>query len=179
MEIPDRDPRAFFDGLRLLVTQGRLPKTPLHIVLRASGKEALYTEQVKALGLSDIVSINSRISRAEAIQEMKAASGLLLFQGKHCNRQIPAKAYEYLFSRKPMIGLLHADGDTQALVQGEWKVPYCADMDNPQNIADTIAAFAADFERGAAYVPPTSLHDQHSRRTQALKLGDLLDECAA
>ena len=44
------------------------------------------------------------------IDEMRRADGLLLFQGAQCNRQIPAKAYEYLASRRPIIGLIDSVG---------------------------------------------------------------------
>jgi hypothetical protein len=176
MEMPDRDPTAFFAALRLLSDQGQLAGKTLRIILRASGRESLYSDAARAQGVGELVKILPRVSREEAMQEMRDASGLLLFQGKHCNRQIPAKAYEYLFLGKPIVCLTSAAGETYSLLHDEWGVPYCADMDNPNDIARALSLFLADYEHGKAYVPPGALHERHTRRAQTLTMADLLDK---
>jgi glycosyltransferase involved in cell wall biosynthesis len=174
MEQPDRDPTAFLAALRLLADQNRLPPQ-LRVVLRASGKEAQYAQAVEAQNLAHVVKVLPRTPRAEAMAEMKAATALLLFQGKHCNRQIPAKAYEYLFFGKPIIGLMDPGGDTHALVHRDWGVPYCADMEDPREIARALAQFFDDHRHRSAYAPPAALRDNHTRRAQAARLADLMD----
>jgi len=176
MEMPDRDPTAFFAALGLLPELTRIPGKPVRVILRASGREAIYAEAARAHGVADLIQILPRVSRVDALREMGSASALLLFQGKHCNRQIPAKAYEYLFLGRPIIGLTHPAGDTYALLHGEWGVPYCADMEDPQDIARALRAFFADHHRGAAYLPPHALRERHTRRAQAEIMAQLLDE---
>lgn len=177
MEAPDRDPTCFFRALRLLSDRSQLPRTQkLRVVLRASGNEKQYSELAQSIGVGDLVEVLPRISRIDAMKELTSASALLLFQGSVCNRQIPAKAYEYLASGKPIIGLMDPGGDTHALVHGKWGVPYCGDMADAEAIAKALSRFFSDFARDAAYVPPSSLRSRHSRRTQALELGRLLDE---
>jgi len=175
MEMPDRDPTAFFTALRLLKERGQLNGTRLRVVLRASGRESIYSDLLRANDISDVVAIVPRISRTEAIQEMSEASGLLLFQGKHCNRQIPAKAYEYLFLGKPIICLANDGGDTYSLVHDEWGVPYCADMEDPEDIARTLTAFFDDHNRRRTYVPAASLRERHTRQAQTAMFAQLLD----
>jgi hypothetical protein len=179
MEIPDRDPTAFFSALRQLANRGSLANQPLRVTLRASGRESLYGDMLRANGIRELVEIAPRVSRAEAIHEMRNASALLLFQGKHCNRQIPAKAYEYLFTGKPIICLSNADGDTHALVHDEWGVPYCADMDDPQDIERALGSFLDDHRQGIVYVPPSTLRERHTRRTQAVQLSELLEKISS
>ena len=176
MESPDRDPRAFFAALRLLADRGRLPQQGVHVVLRASGREADYSEAARAHGVDSMVQFAPAVMRREAIAEMAGAAGLLLFQGPECNRQVPAKAYEYLASRRSIIGLTHKEGDTCALLKDEWGVPYIADMNSPEEIAQTLVRFFDDLRTGQAYVPPTSLIARHSRRARAADLAQLLDE---
>jgi hypothetical protein len=176
MEMPDRDPTAFFAALRLLSDRGHTPGKRLRVILRASGMESSYAAAANAHGISDIVEIVPRVSRAEATREMRDATGLLLFQGKHCNRQIPAKAYEYLFFGKPIICLTDAGGDTHALLHGEWGVPYCADMADPEAIARVLGRFLADYRTGQPYVPPAALRERHTRRAQTTRLADLLEK---
>ena len=179
MEVPDRDPRAFFAALRMLADQGRLADKRLRVILRASGREAAYLDDVRAHGIGSLVEVVPRISRADAMQEMREASALLLFQGRHCNRQIPAKAYEYLFLGKPIVCLTNAAGDTHALMHDEWGIPYCADMDDSEDIARVLSLFLADHERGTTYVPPPALRERHTRRAQSMTMADLLDRVSS
>jgi glycosyltransferase involved in cell wall biosynthesis len=178
MEMPDRDPTAFFAALRQLADSGKLASGRLRVVLRASGREAVYGEMLRSNGIAEIVEIAPRVSRTEAMREMRDASGLLLFQGKHCNRQIPAKAYEYLFMGKPIICLANAGGDTYSLVHDEWGVPYCADMEDSQDIARALAAFLDDHRRGSSFAPAPALRERHTRRAQAVQLSALLETVA-
>ncbi len=178
METPDRSPVAFFEALRMMRARGALPARGLRVVLRGSGFEKQYAAEAAAKGVGDIVELAPHVARKEALLEVASASGLLLFQGPECNRQIPAKAYEYLASGKPMIGLMHPDGDTHALVHGAWGVPYAADMNAPERIADAMTHFFADFDSQRVYVPSATLHAQYTRRARATELGRLLDAIA-
>lgn len=175
MEVPDRDPRAFFAALRLLLDRRALPQRPLKIVLRASGRDGEFRAAADALGVGKLLALEPRLSHEEAVAEFQTASALLLFQGSACNRQIPAKAYEYLASRRPIIGLLDPQGDTHALVSGKWGIPYCADMSDSEAIAAMLQRFFADLDKGTVNIPSASLAQSYSRRSQAGQLARLLD----
>jgi glycosyltransferase involved in cell wall biosynthesis len=178
MEVPDRDPTAFFSAIRMLADNGELSATTFRVILRASARESVYSAAVRAQGIAELVEIVPRVSRTEALREMNDASALLLFQGRQCNRQIPAKAYEYLFLGKPILCLAHAAGDTYSLLHDEWGVPYCADMDDAQDIGRALREFLADHRRGRPYVPPAALRDRHTRQAQSVTLAELLDKVA-
>ena len=176
MEVPDRDPTAFFEAIAQMRKQGDLVDQTLRVVLRATGRDEQYRRQIEALGIGGIVFIEPRISYPEAVEEMRRADGLLLFQGAQCNRQIPAKAYEYLACRRPIIGLIDSAGDTYDLVAHQWKVPYVANMDSALSIADVLRKFISDVRRQDVFVPDASLVKQHSRAVGAGKLAQLFDE---
>ena len=147
-------------------------------MLRATGRDEEYRRQIAALGIGRIVFVEGRISHIEAIDEMRRADGLLLFQGAQCNRQIPAKAYEYLASRRPIIGLIDSLGDTHKLIANQWKVPYVAAMDSTPAIADVLRKFIMDFRRQGVFAPDASLVKLHSRALRAGELAALFDEVA-
>ena len=176
MEVPDRNPTAFFEAIAVLLRQGDTAAESLRVVLRATGRDEDYRRQIAALGIGHVVSVEGRVSHSEAIDEMRRADGLLLFQGAQCNRQIPAKAYEYLACRRPIIGLLDAAGDTHELIANQWQVPYVADMDSPAAIADALRKFIADSRRRQLFVPAASLVDKHARTHGARQLAALFDE---
>jgi len=178
MEIPDRDPTAFFQAIAMLRQQGDVDHRVLHVTLRATGRDDDYRRQVAELDISDIVHIEGRISHREALEEMRCADGLILFQGAPCNRQIPAKAYEYLACRRPIIGLVDAFGDTHELIAGQWQVPYVADMGDVPAIGDVLRKFIADFCRHNAFIPDQSWVEKHSRAQGARQLAEVFDRVA-
>lgn len=176
MEVPDRDPTAFFEAIAQMRRQGDLADKTLQVVLRATGRDEEYRRQIAALGIGRIVFVEGRISHPEAIDEMCRADGLLLFQGAQCNRQIPAKAYEYLASRRPIIGLVDASGDTHDLIARQWQVPYVADMQSAPAIADVLRKFIGDLRQHDVFIPASRLVEKHSRAAGAAQLAQLFDE---
>ena len=176
MEIPDRDPTAFLEAVAQMRKQGDIANDTLRVTLRATGRDDEYRRQIAKLGINDIVTIEGRISHAEALNEMRSADGLILFQGAQCNRQIPAKAYEYLACRRPIIGLVDASGDTYELVADQWQVPYVADMSSVPGIVDVLRKFISDFRRQKVFVPDASWVGKHSRGQGARQLAEVFDQ---
>jgi hypothetical protein len=177
MEISDRDPTAFFEAIGQMLRQGDITGDTLRVVLRApGGDEKNYRRQIAVRGIGHIVFVEGRVSHAEAIDEMRRADGLLLFQGAQNNRQIPAKAYEYLACQRPIVGLLDLAGDTHELIANQWKVPYIGAMDSAPAIADALRKFISDFRRHDVFIPAATLVAQHSRALGVGKLAELFNE---
>ena len=175
MEVPDRDPSAFFGALATMRDRGEIEPGRIQIILRATGRNDAYRRQVGELALGDLVQVESRVSHDEALQEMCSASGLLLFQGEACNRQIPAKAYEYLACRRPIVGLCDPRGDTHDLLARQWKVPYMADMNKSDQIEYVLRTFLEHCRSGTPYVPPQELVALHGRSHGARDLAAVFD----
>lgn len=179
MEVPDRDPTAFFEALSTMLTQGDIAMDTLRVVLRAPGRDEEYRRQIAALGIDAVVFVEDRVARPQAIDEMRSADGLLLFQGAQCNRQIPAKAYEYLACQRPIIGLVDSHGDTHDLIARQWQVPYVADMQSATAIAEVLRKFIGDLRRDDVFIPAADLVEKHSRAAGAAQLAELFDEVSS
>ncbi len=175
MEMPDRDPSALLGALAAMRARGEIDPAHIQIILRATGRDDAYARQISELALSDFVRVEPRVPHDEAIKEMRSASGLLLFQGEACNRQIPAKAYEYLACRRPIVGLCDPRGDTHDLLARQWSVPYMADMARSNEIEQVLRTFLNDCRTGTAHVPSQELLAQHGRRQGARELAALFD----
>ena len=175
MEVPDRDPSTFFGALASMRDRGDIQSTRLQIILRATGRDDEYRKQIAELALSDFVRVEPRVSHREALDEMRSASGLLLFQGEACNRQIPAKAYEYLSCRRPILGLCDPRGDTHDLLSRQWGVPYMADMNQRNQIEQALRTFLNHCRAGTAHVPSQELVVRHGRSHGARELAALFD----
>ena len=68
---------------------------------------------------------------------MLRADGLLVMQASNCNEQIPAKMYEYLRARRPILGLTDAAGDTAGVLRSAG-VDKIAALDSPDAISELI-----------------------------------------
>lgn len=170
-----RDPSALLAAIARLVSQGEWPATA-RVMFRAPANTALLQNLIERHQVQTWVQIGGLIGHAEALTEMSAATGLLLLQGKPCNNQIPAKAYEYLACQRPILALCHADGDTHQLLTQNWQVPYVADMESTDAIATLLRRFLQDHQQGTLHVPAQELVAQHSRRARVQEMTALFDE---
>ena len=88
-----RNPIALFDALKAYSGHDALP---VELILRGAGTEIDLEQKIASMGLERTVKIMPPVPYNEAIMEMVNAGALVLFQGSEFNRQIPAKAYEYI-----------------------------------------------------------------------------------
>jgi glycosyltransferase involved in cell wall biosynthesis len=108
----ERDPRQFFAALARLQAENVISPAVLQVVLRATGHDSYLLELIHAVGLQSIVRVEPAISYIDALTEMLTADALLILQAANCNDQIPAKLYEYLRARRPVLALTDPAGDT-------------------------------------------------------------------
>ena len=169
----ERDPRPFFDALASLRQQGVVTPENLRVVLRASENDHVYRPQLRERGIDDIVRLEPSLGYRDALAELLAADGLLLFQAANCNHQIPAKLYEYLRAARPIFAMTDAAGDTAHVLAeaGVSVVP----LDSAPAIEAGLRRFLDALRQGTVSVPgPDAVH-RHSRQSRAGELAALLD----
>jgi len=108
----------------------------------------------------------------------KQADVLMLFQAANCNRQIPAKLYEYLYVGQPVIGFTDPAGDTGQLMN-ELGIEAIAPLDDVAAIKKAIVAAMHDAASGTARVPSRDAVMRYSRAGTTKQLAVLLDEVAS
>lgn len=175
---PDgRDPLPFFSALQNLKTAGVLGPDDIAVVLRASGSEGKYREEIRRRGLEQMVTLAPPIPNRDALREQADADALLLFQGSKFDHQIPAKVYEYLRIGRPIFALVGKGGDTEALLResggGNLVAP-----DDIAEIEKGLLEFVWALRHQRAPVASENLVRAYSRRQGAAKLAVLLDEIA-
>lgn len=174
LEPADRDPTAFFQALQVLKLEGSISANDMEVVLRGSGFDERYRTQVETLGLADIVTLEPAVPYRTALQEMVDADGLLLFQGPTCNRQIPAKAYEYLRAGTPILSISDDAGDTAKLLAA---VPQCsaAGFGDSQRITPALRTFLSAAQVCGSERRAPNLAQRYERRALTRDLARLLD----
>jgi glycosyltransferase involved in cell wall biosynthesis len=171
----ERDPRAFFTALAELKVAGELSPQDVRIVLRATCYDELYAPLLKEQGIDDIVTLQPPIDYRDALREMLDSSGLLVFQGRSCNHQIPAKLYEYMRSGRPILGLTDSKGDTADTLRN-CGCEYIAALDDVSQIKTAVSRFVKDLKTGVAIGVPRSVAASYSRTTGACRLAEIFND---
>jgi len=171
----ERDPQPFLRALARLKREGAIHAPTLQVDLRAPGSEEFYTKLISALDLADFVRLLPPLPYRESLRETAAADALLLLQSAWCSRQIPAKAYEYLRVRKPILALTNNDGDTGRLLEdtgGATIVP----LEDEEAIYEALPLFLQRLREHSHSLPNEQQVLRFSRTQQAAHLAKQLDQ---
>jgi len=171
----ERDPRAFYAAVGALRDAGHVSAGNLRVVLRASGYEGYHRSKISEHGIEDIVFLEDAVAYREALAEMMNADGLLLFQASNCNHQIPAKVYEYLRARRPILALTDPEGDTAGVLRRAG-CGTVVRLDAQDEIASGMLGFLSEVRAGGGEVAADAEIASHSRRARTAELARILDE---
>lgn len=176
---PDwRSPARLFEALAAAKAAGRIDASTLRLRLRATAHDDFVRALAERLGVGDLVEIAPPIPYADALAEMLRADGLLLLQSNDCNDQIPAKAYEYLRARRPVLTLADPAGDTAHLLRRAG-LPYNAALEDGPGVAAALDRFLDDLFHDRAALPAPPAIAAASRESRTGELARVLDEACA
>lgn len=173
-----RDPSRFLQAIAALKHAGTLDARSLRVVLRAPGDIEQMTALVSQFGVEDIVEVAPQVPYREALNEMLEADGLLVFQGRQFNSQIPAKVYEYFRARKPILALVDPDGET-AQVLSMAGFDALAAMDDPDAIGLTLSNFMVQLRANQAHIASEELIANSSRIGRANELARVFERACS
>jgi hypothetical protein len=173
----ERDPTQLFKALGQLKRAGGMSNLMLRF--RAAVHDDLLRSLAEQHDVKDLVEVYPPVPYREALSEMLCADGLLVLQAENCNAQIPAKVYEYLRARRPILCLSHPAGDTEAALR-QAGVNAHARLDDARAISLLLRRFVADYEAGAlaSYSAHASAIHAASRRGRTETLAQHLDRLA-
>ena len=171
----ERDPTHFFSALSELKREGLISAESVKVVLRATGHDQIHAPVIKRFDIEDIVTLAPSIGYEQALAEMLASDGLLLFQATNCNHQIPAKLFEYMRAQRPILALTDPTGDTAQIVR-ESGLDTIARLDSSAEIKQQFIDFLIRVRAGTAPVSIADTVRRYSRRSQTARLAALFNE---
>lgn len=174
----ERDPLPFFNALRRLKADNVIDAATLCLRLRATGHDDHYRQLIDELGLGDLVRLLPALPYGEALAEMMQVDGLLLMQAEGCNHQIPAKLYEYLRARRPIITLTHPAGDTAAVLR-EAQADNLLRLDDEELLYSALPGLLDKLKQRALRIAPMERVASYSRAQGAANLARILDQATA
>jgi len=169
-----RDPRPLFAALSELCGNGQIKPGELKVVLRATGYDDYLRGLIASYGINGVVSLEPALPYRAALAEMLAADGLLLLQAAICNHQVPAKLYEYLRARRPVLALTDPAGDTAAALRNAG-IDTIARLDSQEDISRMLVHFLRLLRLQRAPVAGAAAVAAASRRSRTMELAKVLD----
>ena len=176
--VPDeRDPTHLMQALARLAADGSITPANFRVRFRAPVHGELLRNLARDAGVEAMIEIAPSIPYRDAIAEMMRADALLLLQAANCNQQIPAKAYEYFRTGRPVIALTDPAGDTAATMQ-KAGCGNIAPLDDAAAIAALIARWVRGRGEAVLQTPSPEAVRSHSRRSRTEELARMLDAVA-
>ncbi len=174
----ERDPRAFFAALADLKRKGLVTASDLRITLRATGCDGYVQGLLERYSIADVITLAPSVPYRVALGEMLNSDGLLLLQAANCNYQVPAKLYEYLRARRPIVALTDPRGDT-ATVLRDAGIDTIAPLDSQSEISGLLIRFLEMLRQQRAPVASEEKIAACSRRTRTDELAKVFEQVTA
>lgn len=169
-----RNPTELFVALNRLSGIGGINKNNFRLRFRAPEHVHFLEALVLAHGLSGVVQILPSVDYNTALTEMCAADGLLVLQSADCGDQIPAKVYEYVRAKKPILGLCGTSGDTADVLR-QAGFDYLSPLEQTAPIGVALVKFLDDIQAGLAPANNYEFVESASRRSKAKELAALFN----
>ena len=168
----ERDPSCLFEAIANLRKKAAPGVHRLRVMFRGTGQVGYFQKLAEEYGVDSLVTFGHPVPYREAIVEMLDADGLLVLQASNCNEQIPAKIYEYLRARKPILALTDPEGDTARLLSA-CSISSLARLDDSADIERLLERYVSGEHEGFT-VPDNHDVEQYSRRRVAMQVSDIL-----
>lgn len=173
----ERDPTQLMVALGRLRRQGRIAPPPLRLRFRAAVHDDLLRRLAAEHGVADLVETLPPLPYREALAEMLHADALLVMQGDNCNEQVPAKVYEYLRAKRPILCLADPAGDTAAVLRAAG-IEAIARLESAEAIEATLPRFVQAVADGQAALASAEAVQRASREQRSAALAGLLHAAA-
>ncbi|MBK8745498.1 glycosyltransferase [Propionivibrio sp.] len=170
----ERDPSELFAALGHLKESGRIIPGTFKIRFRASVHDDLLCALADKFKVAEFIDCQPPIPYREALLEMLNADGLLVMQASNCNEQIPAKIYEYLRARRPILALTDPAGDTAVTLRCAG-VNDIARLDSRSEISEALPRFIEAIVQSKVIMPHAEIVEQASREGRTEQLARLLE----
>lgn len=171
----ERDPRFLFAALQRLQSEGEISSERFRLVLRATGHDDYLRPLLDRYGIKALVELAPALPYAEALAEMLRADGLLVLQASNCNGQIPAKLYEYIRARRPILALTDPAGDTATMLRRAG-IDTIGMLNSEPDIASALSRFLRLCCEHKAPLPRDTTIALLSRESRTLELATLFDQ---
>jgi hypothetical protein len=162
-----RDPSVLYEAIK---RAGLTPKD-IQVSFYGSNPADIYP-LVDKFDVADFVIVKDRVPYKKSLEIQRDSDVLLLLQSPKDPRNVPAKIFEYLASRRPILGLGLDEGIPAKLIRERQAGLYHTDA---EAVAQQLKAWLAQ-KRATGFIPnlPPRVHSGLSRAEQLEHLAEML-----
>ncbi len=169
-----RNPAVLWQALSELCAADPVFKNDL--VISFTGKnDHSVDEMLQTYALTENSKHYGQVDHPIAIRHMRSAAVLLLLvnDAQDIRGRIPAKLFEYLAARRPVLAIGDTQGDAAHILQ-ETQAGVMLGLQDKQAVKDTVMRYYADWKAQRLSVPPVDI-TRYSRKQLAAAYARLLD----
>jgi len=144
----DRNPLPFLEGLSLSLKKDASLRDNLQVIFAGRNSRS-YERQAKALGVDDIITYYDQLPKEQLFQYTKGAHLLLLFLGfaGQSDYVVPAKLYEYIAVKRPIMAFVPWASQTRLLLE-EHGLGTAITSHDPEAASQAILKYFHDHNHG-------------------------------
>ncbi|WP_236975350.1 glycosyltransferase [Membranihabitans maritimus] len=172
-----RNPEQFWVALEEIIN--KTGYTPSEFCIEFIGSvHPDIVERLKELGLMDFVIFKEFIPHDEIWEPIDRASTLLLINNKGQDQIIPAKLFEYLVSKTPILGIADSKGDVARIINESGR-GIVVDFDDKERFKEQLQMLFIKHKSGSLrreYLGDRNRISTYSRQNLTGDLVKILDE---
>jgi len=172
-----RDPRPLLDALAQLRTEAGLPKLRLSLLGRDTEGCSDLDAECRRRGLEDRVDLPAQVPHEEALRRMQQADVLVLVQTPGYRVTVPAKLYEYLGMRRPILALAEPDGDIAWVLRESGVLHRLAPPTDVAQIRQALLELTRELQQGTPVSGDPAALARFTRAYMAERFAEELDAC--
>jgi glycosyltransferase involved in cell wall biosynthesis len=172
---PDCDPQPFFAALGDLIDRGMIPKEKIKFVHVGLSIGIDSNRLMEKYELKDTVQQVGYLSHRESLNEMNKVTLLLLVTSRH-PLIFPAKVFEYLRLKKPILGIVPPESQIAEFLI-EMKAGKVVSPDDKNGIREALLHYFSNFEKRTLSLSQDERKiNKFERKYLTSKLASLFDE---
>lgn len=169
------DPSLLFEVISKLIDENRINKDLIEIRFYGPAENWLI-DDIKKYNLEGVVNYHGFLHRKVALEKQRESHLLLLLLDNN-NKEIsycPAKIYEYLGARRPIIAIGGSGGVIQCLLEETNAGKFAGDADNLRNIL--LEYYQEFIESGTIKCDSNSNIEEYTYKKIAKRYSEILNE---
>jgi glycosyltransferase involved in cell wall biosynthesis len=170
-----RDPRPFLDALASLNGEDGGDRVGARFLGRAEQSEFELGAEIQRRGLSSLVTVEGQLPYRQALRVTTEADILLLLDTPGRRLGVPAKLYEYLGARRPILALAERGGDVEWVLK-QSGVPFrIVPPADASGVRRALAELIPEGRRWAQHGRGGAVARPFTRESTASQLAGVLD----
>ncbi|HEX7400733.1 MAG TPA: glycosyltransferase [candidate division Zixibacteria bacterium] len=174
---PDCDPTPFFSAWGEMIDKGMIPRERVRFIHAGISAGINLNRMLEKYNLKDLVHLKGYLPHRESLDLMKKTSLLLLVTADHPSI-FPAKVFEYLRLKKPILGIMPEKSQIAKFII-RMKAGKVLSPEDPDGIKKSLFSYLEDFKRGElAFDSNPDEVVRFERRSITARLSFLFDKAA-